>query len=42
MWNQELTEDLQNKLSEICKTKSTLIFFRQYLGCWSCRYAIDK
>ena len=37
MSNKELAEKLQKSILENLKTgKSTLTFFRQYLGCWSC------
>ena len=37
MPNQELAEEKIFK-----KTRSILIFYRQYLGCWSCIYPINK
>ena len=39
MSNEELAKKLQKKK---LKTKSTLIFYRQYLGCWYWQYAINK
>ena len=35
MLNQQLAEELQKPII-------TLISFRQYLGCWSRRYAVEK
>ena len=39
MSNEELAKKLQKKK---LKTKSTLTFYRQYLGCWYWQYAINK
>ena len=39
----ELSEELYKPfIKKFKKTKSKLIFYRQYLGCWSCCYAINK
>ena len=41
--NKELAEELHKTIIKtIWKEKSTIIFYRQYLGCWSCWYAINK
>ena len=40
--NKELAEEYTNQLLANLKKKSTLTFCRQYLGCRSSRYAIDK
>ena len=44
MWNQELAEKLHNLIIRKFKNQvqSTLIFYRQYLECSSCQYAINK
>ena len=39
--NKELAEELHKPIIRKFK-KSTHIFYGQYLGYWSCRYAIDK
>ena len=31
-----------NQLLENLKKESTLTFYRQYFGCWSCQYAISN
>ena len=40
----ELAEELHKLIIiwKFKKRKSILNFYRQYLGCWSCRYAIIK
>ena len=40
--NKELTEELRKPVIRKFKKKSTLTFYRQYLGCCSCWYAIKK
>ena len=35
--NKELAEE-----SKIQEKKCTITFYRQYLGCWSCWYVINK
>ena len=41
--NKELAEELHKPIiRKFKKKKITLIFYRQYFGCWSCWYAIDK
>ena len=42
MWHQELAKELPKPIiRKFEKKESTLTFYGQYLGCWSCRYAID-
>ena len=46
--NKELAEELHKPITKKSRKekyqerKGTLTFYRQYLGCWSCRYAINK
>ena len=40
--NKELAEALHKSIVRLLDKKSTLIFYRQNLGCKSRRYAIDK
>ena len=40
--NKELAEELHKPLIRKFNEKSTLTFYRQYLGCRSSRYAIDR
>ena len=42
MSNKELAEELRKPVIRELKKKRILIFYRQYLGCWSNRNAIDK
>ena len=42
MSNKELAEELLKPVIRELKKKRILIFYRQYLGCWSNRNAIDK
>ena len=39
--NKELAEELHKPIIRKFK-KSTIIFYREYLGCWSSWYAINK
>ena len=41
--NKESAEDLYKPIiKKIREKKSTFLFYRQYLKCWSCWYAINK
>ena len=40
--NKELTEELHKPIIRKLEKKSTITFYRQYLGGRSSRYAIDK
>ena len=43
MSNQELAGELYKLIiRKLKKKKTTLISYRQYLGCWSCWYVINK
>ena len=43
MQNGEFAKELHKPIiKKNWKTKSALLFHRQYLGCWSCSYAIDQ
>ena len=43
MSSQELAEELHKPIiRKFVKRKSTLILYRQYFGCSSCQYAINK
>ena len=43
MSKKELAEELHKLIiRKIKKKKSVLIFYRQYLGCWSCQCGIIK
>ena len=40
--NIELAKEFNKSIIRKCKKKRALIFYRPYLGCWFCWYAINK
>ena len=41
--NKELAEELHKRIIRKFKEKTSIrTFYRKYLGCWSCWYAINK
>ena len=42
MEHEELAKEFRIPIKRKIKNQNNLIFYRQYLGCWSCTYAIDK
>ena len=42
MSDQQLAEEIHIPIIRKLRKKSTITFYKQYLGCWSSWYAINK